>query len=112
VRKLAFFPRLLMFLALLGLGVAGGSFSHADELAPAAVEHLHHAAAGHSHNGSGCCETETKETVHCGASVIVATMKCGLAVPRSATLRPSWTVHRHRGIDASVEPPPPRAVLA
>jgi hypothetical protein len=109
MRQLASCSRFLAFLALLGVGVAGGSFTHADELAPLAVEQPHHAdAEARSHGGDACCETETQETIHCGTSFLVPTPKSGLPAAGLSRERASLTTDRYRGIDTALEPPPPR----
>lgn len=113
MRMLVSIQRLLIFVAVLSLGVAGGFFAHDDLALHAHAANSHHTSThDHLRTGGECCDINASEVVHCGANLLAVTSSTDLILPRSVSRHPAENNQVNYGINHSVDPPPPRFFLA
>ncbi len=107
---LAAFARAMTFVAVLALGLSGGVYSHAKEIAHHHAVSAHH-SHDHSHNQEDCCDSGVSETVHCGANLLTLVEQYQLHHPARMTDSISFEIREFPGANLVIDPPPPRSLL-
>ena len=106
---------MLIYLSMISLAYAGGSFTHGHELPDNNKSHqIEHSHAGqhpidqtHSHNHDADTSID-KETLHCGAMILtLSTVPVVSSEPTDASIVPRLVCDLV-ALVFSLEPPPPR----
>ena len=115
--KLGWIGTLLIVVSVIGFVYAGGSFTHADNLAPSAAlmsEHIHmEEVAPHHHAQPPCADCAIPlddNPMHCGAKILALSR---VQIVQSPAFRYTVPAHEIRDLIAQVftpDPPPPRLV--
>ena len=100
--------RLLATLAVLSLGLLGGTYSHAT-----GAKHVHSAtdagdASDHSHIGSGKELGQQSANLHCGANILATPVASALKFEPWQALVPISICTDGVGKVLGFDPPPPR----